>query len=94
MSSDKNIVFNIDVNSIVLPIDCVTSLGLILKELLINSLKCTFNDKDGEIFLKLERNFPNKYQFIYKDNGIDVKTTSFSSYRNKISKIVVRINGC
>ncbi len=45
--------------------------GLIVNELISNSLKHAFPDgKKGEIYISMHLNSDNKYYLIFKDNGI------------------------
>lgn len=69
-SSDKNIVFNLKIESISLPIDYATTLGLILNELITNSLKYAFKDTDGVISISIIKNKAMQYEFTYSDNGV------------------------
>lgn len=69
-SSDKNVVFNLQIKDISLPIDYATTLGLILNELITNSLKYAFKDVDGMISVSIIKNKAMQYEFTYSDNGI------------------------
>ncbi len=52
-------------------LDTAIPLGLILNELITNSLKHGFPDqKDGSITIKLGRSLPDKYKLVYVDNGV------------------------
>ncbi len=71
ISVNKKIKYRVEANNISLPLDCATSLGLILNELLSNSLKHAFVDKkSGNISVSLQEIASNNYQFTYQDNGI------------------------
>lgn len=72
-SSDKNIIYNLNFENISLPIDYATTLGLILNELMTNSLKYAFKENTGEISVHLEKNQENQYTFIYADNGVGLE---------------------
>jgi len=66
--SAENIFFNIDV---------IIPLGLILNELISNSFKHAFvNKEQGTILIELKKTSSGKHRFIYSDNGIgtDIKT--------------------
>ena len=60
----------INIESIMLDIDTTIPLGLIINELLTNSLKYAFpNNKAGEIFIKFSKT-DDQFTLIIKDNGI------------------------
>jgi|TARA_B110000240_G_C13496251_1_gene451780 two-component sensor histidine kinase len=69
LSFDKNITYHVETNNVSLPIDYATTLGLILNELVTNSLKYAFKHDEGIITVRLEQNKDDKYQFTYSDNG-------------------------
>jgi two-component sensor histidine kinase len=74
----KNILFEMDVNNIDLNMETALPLGIILNELISNSLIHAFpvNDSNNKIKIALTRHNKNKYNFIYEDNGIGfLKTT-------------------
>jgi two-component sensor histidine kinase len=52
-----------------LGIDQSIALGIILNELITNSLKYAFADRKGEIDISL-KTFDKKYELTYKDNGV------------------------
>jgi two-component system, sensor histidine kinase PdtaS len=67
----ERIKVNIDMNELELDVDTAVPVGLIVNELLTNSLKYAFPDgKKGEIQLALENLAGNLYQLKIKDNGI------------------------
>jgi len=66
----KLIRVNIEVNGVLLDIDTAIPSGLILNELISNSLKHAFKNKDqGEINVKLSLNH-NNFELIVNDDGI------------------------
>ncbi|KGL63372.1 sensor histidine kinase [Polaribacter sp. Hel1_85] len=69
-SPSKNIVYNLDTKNVSLPIDYATTLGLILNELITNSLKHAFKDDKGVIVVSLEKIKGKQYKFTYSDNGV------------------------
>jgi two-component sensor histidine kinase len=65
------IAVNIDMKEVELDVDTAVPVGLIVNELLTNSLKYAFPDgKKGTIYLGLENIEGNQYQLKIKDNGI------------------------
>lgn len=70
VSSNKNIEFNILTHNVFLPIDYATTFGLIINELVINSLKYAFNSNKGIITISLIREDLSGYEFRYSDNGV------------------------
>ena len=68
---NKRISFISDFMGTFLEIDTGILCGLIVNELISNSLKHAFPDgKKGEIFISMHLNSDNKYDLIFKDNGI------------------------
>ena len=66
----KNIKYTIKTNAIKLPINYATTLGLIINELFVNSMKYAFQSDKGTITILLDTNDTNQYEFTYKDNGV------------------------
>jgi len=67
--NSKKIDFNIKVEDIALELDMAISCSLILNELLTNSFKYAFTDKnEGEISIEFYRK-DRKYILVYRDNG-------------------------
>jgi PAS domain S-box-containing protein len=65
-----NIILNLDIKSVVLNIDIAIPCGMIINELVSNSLKYAFPDeKKGEIIVQLVAN-NQEYLLIIKDNGV------------------------
>lgn len=88
----------INVKEVMLDIDNAIPLGLILNELLTNSLKYAFpNNITGEIFIKFNK-IHNQFTLIIKDNGIgfpqdlDYKKTSTLGLE-LVNKLTRQING-
>lgn len=71
--SEKQIRVNIDAEDINLDMDMAIPLGLITNELLSNSLKYAFQDKDGgEILITFTETEPGKYKLAVKDSGVGI----------------------
>ncbi|WP_422089580.1 sensor histidine kinase [Tenacibaculum ovolyticum] len=69
VSSIEAIEFKLNVNNVSLPVDYATTLGLIVNELITNSLKYAFIAKKGIITLSLYEIGKNEFLFTYADNG-------------------------
>ena len=54
---------------LVLPIDRMIYFGILLNEMVTNSIKHAFGDRDGRITLTLESDDGAVYRFAYRDNG-------------------------
>lgn len=69
---DKNIVSKFNIEPIKMSIDTLLPLSLIINELISNSLKHAFNNKNnGELYIGLKSiNGNNEYELIVGDNGI------------------------
>lgn len=76
-----SIVSKLDVASIPLHINTATSLGLIISELLINSIKHAF-PKEGIVWLQLTKN-ANLLELKYRDNGTFNATDEMYMYKGK-----------
>lgn len=82
VSSKKNIDYKVNVKDISLSTNYATTLGLILNELITNSIKYAFKEgKKGTITVSLIEENQNEYQFIYADNG-----SGFDLKANDINK--------
>jgi two-component sensor histidine kinase len=67
----ESIVFKIDVEDVLLDIDTAIPCGLIINELISNSLKYAFpRGKSGEIWIKLKSSAKNQLRLIVSDNGM------------------------
>ncbi len=67
---ESDIEFHHDIDQINLPMEESIPLGLIINELVTNTIKYAFpNKRDGNIFIEL-KNVEDHYEFIYKDDGI------------------------
>jgi two-component system, sensor histidine kinase PdtaS len=70
------------VEDLSLNIDTAVPCGLIISELVSNSLKYAFpTEKDGEILVSLKV-VDNKYQLIIRDNGIGMPELDFSKLKS------------
>ncbi len=62
-----SITLNLNVSSYLIPLDAMIHIGLMLQEMLVNSIKYAFDEK-GIIQITLSKT-DNKFLFIYQDNG-------------------------
>ncbi len=72
----KNVRFNVEAKDVSLDIDTAIPVGLILTELMTNSLKYAFVDRDeGEIHVHVRHEGERDYELIFKDNGVGIPET-------------------
>jgi len=72
----KNVRFNVEANDVSLDIDTAIPVGLILTELMTNSLKYAFvGREDGEIHIHVKHDGERDYELIFKDNGVGIPET-------------------
>ncbi|WP_440953214.1 PAS domain S-box protein [Methanococcoides sp. FTZ1] len=69
-SVDKDIELELNVEDIFLSMDTAIPLGIIINELITNSLKHAFKGSSGKISIDLQRNDENKFILIVSDNGV------------------------
>jgi PAS domain S-box-containing protein len=68
----RRITFNIDVKDVSLGVDSAVPCGLIINELISNSLKYAFPDgRRGEILIRLQKE-DNRFVLTYHDNGVGI----------------------
>ncbi|WBX76357.1 sensor histidine kinase [Tenacibaculum ovolyticum] len=70
VSHKEEIGFKLNVSHVSLSVDYATTLGLLVNELIINSLKHAFVNKRGVITISLSETDKNDFLFTYADNGI------------------------
>jgi two-component sensor histidine kinase len=92
VSPQENIEYTLDVVGISLPVDYATTLGLILNELVTNSLKYAFATHNGTIAVSLKEINTNEYLFTYSDNGggfdVDSKSVTKKTLGQKLIKML------
>ncbi|WP_167880853.1 PAS domain S-box protein [Methanococcoides sp. AM1] len=69
-SVDKDIELELNVEDIFLSMDTAIPLGIIINELITNSLKHAFKERSGKIYIDLHHGNENKFILIVTDNGI------------------------
>jgi len=60
---------NMQIKDIIISIETAIPIGLIINELISNTLKHAFPQGKGEIYLELSAKNGDKYQLIVRDNG-------------------------
>lgn len=89
---NKDIALRVNIPPLMLEIDTAITLGLLLNELVTNSLKYAFYGRDrGEISISLFNIFENNYELIVEDDGIGLPD-NFDE-KNKKSLGMQLING-
>jgi len=69
--NSNNVVINLNANGIRLNMDTAIPLGLLINEVITNSLKYGFNDDTkGELYITIEKLKENKYIMLIGDNGV------------------------
>ncbi|MBP7552873.1 MAG: PAS domain S-box protein [Spirochaetes bacterium] len=94
---NKKVKINLDLKNIQFDINAMVPIGLLLNELLTNSLKYAFNkSKNGNIFIKLESDDMIKFELTYSDDGPglpkdfdidDIKTLGFQLIKSLIYQL-------
>ena len=70
----REITIHLDIVPLLLSIEYMMQFGIIINELITNSLKHAFGEENGEISITLIK-YEHNYKLIYKDNG--KKTTTY-----------------
>ncbi len=68
--SSGGITFKVDIADVSLSMDTAVPCGLIINELVSNSLKHAFNTGKGRLWVKLHRVDDNQFEIVVKDDGI------------------------
>ena len=94
---NKKVKINLDLKNIQFDINAMVPIGLLLNELLTNSLKYAFTkSKNGNIFIKLESDDMIKFELTYRDDGPglpkdfnidDIKTLGFQLIKSLINQL-------
>lgn len=71
-----NVTLEINTNALSLPLNYATTIGLIINELVTNSLKYAFKDNDGKITIFMTEVNTQEIKFVYKDNGVGMPSIS------------------
>ena len=69
----KEVKFEVDAHDVLLDIDTAIPVGLILTELITNSLKYAFVEREnGCILVDIKRDGDRDYELVFKDNGVGI----------------------
>lgn len=91
LSCDNHIRYNTNLEQINLSIDYATTLGLILNELITNSIKHAFKDNRGQISVTFSKINSNMYQFKYSDNGVGLDDHLIKNKTNTLGKNLIKM---
>jgi PAS domain S-box-containing protein len=87
--AEGKVELNLEGDSITLPIDIIMPCGLILNELISNSLKYAFKEgADGEIRISHRQVAPGLIELIYSDNGPGLPSADISGIKTLGLKLV------
>ena len=95
---DLDILF--DIEEVKLGIDTAIPCGLIINELVSNSLKHAFPDnKTGEIRIKFNKNASNEFELLIQDNGVGISPKIDLEHSETlglelVSSLVQQLDGC
>ena len=91
--NDNRISLKVDMEPLEVDIDMAIPLGLIVNELLTNTMKYAFpNNKKGEILINLSNSNKNDYSLNFKDNGIgfvDNKASEGTGFGTQLINLLV-----
>lgn len=91
VSTHNQIVYQLSVVDVYLPVDYATTLGLIVNELITNSLKYAFSNDSGEISIGLKEMEKDTYKFTYSDNGKGINENSLSVKNKTLGQKLIRM---
>jgi two-component sensor histidine kinase len=77
-----------NLHSLTLPIDTLIYLGMILNELLTNSIKHAFKNNQGTIYVSLKPLMNNKYVLIYEDTGKGINNIN---HKNGFGNMIIQM---
>lgn len=84
-----NVSLVLDADSTLMGVDTVTTLGLIINELMTNSLKYAFPDgRRGEIRISLRAAGGDRMEFVFSDNGVGLRDTDIKNVKSLGLKLV------
>lgn len=89
-SNHDNVNLDIDIVSLELSIESMIQFGIIINELMTNSIKYAFPNEKGIICIHLQKH-EHMYKLIYKDNGIGMKKAQSGFGQNLIKMSVKQL---
>ncbi|MCA0429687.1 MAG: sensor histidine kinase [Bacteroidetes bacterium] len=99
-SGQSQIKFNLNIEKINLTLDKTIPLGIVINEILTNSLKHAFNNlQNGEVYLSLSKIEKGKHSLIITDNGkgfdtnLNIKSENNSIGLELIKNLIEQIDG-
>jgi two-component sensor histidine kinase len=82
--SEEVVTLRLDVENVLLGVDTAIPCGLILNELVSNSLKYAFpSNRKGEILIHLHKDAGDKYTLVVGDTGVGIPKTWITGIRNR-----------
>ncbi|TYP99518.1 two-component sensor histidine kinase [Tenacibaculum adriaticum] len=91
LSEDLKISLEIKIKKIMLPVNYATTLGLILNELITNSIKYAFEGEVGVIEIIIKYIGEDEYEFEYKDNGVGMNLNSNKGDRKTLGLRLIKM---
>jgi two-component sensor histidine kinase len=99
-TSEEQPDLDVDIDDVLLPLDTARPCGLIINELVSNSLKYAFNDgRKGRIAIKVSPTGESAYQLRVSDNGVGMKKMPVPGERRSslgmslVEMLVDQLNG-
>lgn len=87
----NNIKIKINMDALELDVDSAVPLGLIINELVTNSYKYAFpNDQEGEINIKMFKDFDNRVILKIQDNGVGKGPSSTDSFGTQLISLLTK----
>lgn len=90
-STKKDIDIDIDIVALELDIESMIQFGIVVNELITNSIKHAFSNKKGKISITLQKH-ENFYKLIYSDDGIGMRNTKKGFGQNLIDMSVQQLD--
>ena len=87
----EEIKYDSKIDDVSLPISYATTLGLILNELITNSVKYAFPERKGIITIQLFKDKEQQYQFIYQDNGVGMDINLFHKSSDSLGLKLIKM---
>jgi two-component sensor histidine kinase len=91
-SNEGDIALKLDIVPLHLGIESMMQFGIIINELMTNSIKYAFPTKKGEISITLQKH-EHHYKLIYQDNGIGLQSNQTGFGQNLINISVQQLEG-